>query len=243
VYADLDELAESVASYLAAGFEAGEPGLVVATPAHLSRFAEHLDAAGWDAQRIEASDLLVVADADATLATFMGGDSPSSHGFERVVGGLIDDVATRFPGKRIRAFGEMVDLLCERGQSAAAVAVEELWNGLARTRNFSLLCGYRLNVFDRASQVWPLPVVCRLHSHVQPAHDSERLARAVDKALEEVLGANEAGKVYVVIGEQMREDKVPMAQLALMWVSANMPVLADRILASARTHYLASAPA
>jgi hypothetical protein len=30
---------------------------------------------------------------------------------------------------------------------------------------------------------------------------------------------------------------VPAPQLALMWVSANMPALADRILASARTRY------
>jgi hypothetical protein len=38
-----------------------------------------------------------------------------------------------------------------------------------------------------------------------------------------------------------------MGQLALMWVSENMPALADRILAAAREHYadarLAPAPA
>jgi hypothetical protein len=31
---------------------------------------------------------------------------------------------------------------------------------------------------------------------------------------------------------------VPAAQLALMWVSANMPMVAERILASARLHYV-----
>jgi hypothetical protein len=70
-----------------------------------------------------------------------------------------------------------------------------------------------------------------------------RLAKAVDQALEEVLGAAEAGKVYVVVAEQIRQDRVPAPQLVLMWVSANMPVLADRILASARTRYHALAPA
>jgi hypothetical protein len=238
IYGDLDELADSVAAYFAAGFEAGEPAIAVATPEHLRRFSERLAATGWDAQRIEQGGLLVTADADETLAQFMGGLSPDAVEFERVVGGLLDGVAARFPGRPVRVFGEMVDLLCERGQQAAAVALEELWNSIGRKRRFSLLCGYRLNVFDRASQVWPLPVVCRLHSHVLPAHDAERLTRAVDLALEEVLGAAEAGKVYVLVGEQMREDRVPMAQLALMWVSANMPVLADRILASARGHYL-----
>ena len=52
----------------------------------------------------------------------------------------------------------------------------------------------------------------------------------------------DAGKVYLLVGERIREARVPVAQLVLMWVSANMPGLADRILASARTHYLAVAP-
>jgi hypothetical protein len=36
---------------------------------------------------------------------------------------------------------------------------------------------------------------------------------------------------------------VRAAQLDLMWASANMPLLADRILAAARAHYPGGAPA
>ena len=72
-----------------------------------------------------------------------------------------------------------------------------------------------------------------------PALDPARLQRAVDEALEEVLGAAEAGKVYVVVSQQIRGDRVPMAQALLMWVSENMPGLAERVLASARARYLA----
>jgi len=53
-----------------------------------------------------------------------------------------------------------------------------------------------------------------------------------------VLGPADAGKVYVFIGEQAREGRVPTAQLALLWVSANLPALAERILASARRQYV-----
>jgi hypothetical protein len=237
VYADLDELAGSVAAYLSAGFEAGEPAVVVATRAHVGRFAEKLDAAGWDERKIQADRLLVLADADATLAQFMDGKLPSATAFEAVLGGLLDRVAERFPRERIRVFGEMVGLLAERGQIEAAVKLEQLWNELARRRSFSLLCGYRLDVFDRATQTGLLPDVCAEHSHVLPAGDPERLSRAVDFALDQVLGPTDAGKVYVLVGEQIREARVPVAQLVLMWVSANMPGLADRILATARTHY------
>ena len=241
VYADLDELAGSVAAYLASGFEAGEPAVVVATREHVARFAARLAAAGWDEKTIQADRLLVLADADATLTQFMEDGMPSTSAFESAVGGLLDEVGERFPGRRIRVFGEMVDLLAERGQTEAAIRLEQLWNELARRRNFSLLCGYRVDVFDLATQTGLLPHVCAEHSHVLPAADPERLSRAVDLALDDVLGHEDAGKVYLLVGERIREARVPAAQLVLMWVSANMPGLADRILASARTHYLAAA--
>ena len=39
----------------------------------------------------------------------------------------------------------------------------------------------------------------------------------------------------------MRRKQVPPAQLALMWVSSQMPLSAERILDSAREHYLQDA--
>ena len=71
--------------------------------------------------------------------------------------------------------------------------------------------------------------------------DPAKLSLAVDQALVGVLGLERAGQVYALVGEQMRRERVPAPQLALMWVSANIPALADRILASARELYLAAA--
>ena len=170
----------------------------------------------------------------------MDSGRPSAHRFDAVVGGLIDQVVAQFPGRRIRAFGEMVDLLAERGNMAAAAALEDLWNRLARRRPFSLLCGYRVDVFDRGAQIAVLPEVCRAHSHVLPAEDPERLERAVDAALEETLGS-QAGQVYALIGQHLHRKHVPPAQLALMWVSSQMPQSAERILESAREHYRSTA--
>lgn len=240
VYGDVGELAESVAKYLAVGFDRGEPAIVIATPEHWARFGERLAESGWDAARIEQHGLLFCADAETTLAAITDGGGLSSQKFEAVVGGLMDRVGARFPERRIRTFGEMVDLLSERGDSASAAQLEELWNRLARRRSFSLLCGYRIDVFDRDAQLSVLPEICRSHSHVLTADDPERLERAVDTALEETLGPK-AGQVYAMVGEQMRRKQVPPAQLALMWVSSQMPLSAERILESARAHYLADA--
>lgn len=242
VYRDVEELADSVTRYLAVGFDLGEPAVVIATPEHWTRFGERLAESGWDADRIDASGLLFCADAETTLAAVMEGDRPVADRFEAVVGGLMNRVGARFPSRRIRAFGEMVDLLCERGDPAAAARLEELWNRLARRRAFSLLCSYRLDVFDREAQLSVLPEICRAHSHVLPADDPERLEQAVDAALQEALGP-QAEKVYALVGEQPRRRQVPPAQLALMWVSSQMPRSAEGILESARAHYLQDDPA
>jgi hypothetical protein len=236
VYQDVDELAESVATYLAAGFEAGDPALVVALPEHWVRFAGELARRGWDTDDLERRGRLARADAQATLDAFMRDGRPSAASFGEVVGAHLDRLAERHPQGRARVFGEMVDLLCRQGRPEAALELEGLWNGLAAQRGFALLCGYELDVFDSASQVDVLPGVCRAHTHVRPA-DPARFARAVDRALEEVLGPVQAGKVYLLIGDQARQDRVPVPQLALMWVSAHMPVLAERVLATARAHY------
>jgi hypothetical protein len=45
------------------------------------------------------------------------------------------------------------------GLREEAIADEELWNRLARSRRFTLLCGYELDIFDPAAQaaVYPAP--------------------------------------------------------------------------------------
>ena len=67
IYADVSELAISVSAYLAAGFELGEPGVVVVTPRHLAAFMAALAETGWDAKRIDAAGILAVADAETTI--------------------------------------------------------------------------------------------------------------------------------------------------------------------------------
>ena len=240
IYLDVEELADSVVAYLAAGWQRDEPAILVATPEHVDVFHQRLRTLGWDPAALAADGLLVTADAEQTLDALLVDGSPSAAEFERVVGGLLDGAAG--PERRpTRVFGEMVDLLSERGRLDAAIALEELWERAAERRSFSLLCGYCLDVFDRAAQSQTLPPVCAHHSHVLPAQRYARFARSVDSALDEVLGSREAGRIYMLLGRQIQEERIPAAQLILMWVSSNMPILAERILDSARTHYLAEA--
>lgn len=237
VYGDSSELAESVASYLVAGFERDQPGAIVATPEHRTLFAEQLASRGWELERAKRAGLLVVADAEETLASFDGTGGLDHARFEREVGALLERLRRAPDARPPRVFGEVVDVLCRHGRAEAANTLEGYWNALARTHRFSLLCGYRLDVFDSQVQTEALPHICREHSHVLPARNYPRFARAVDNALREVLGPNQAATVYVLVSREVGHDQIPLAQSILMWVSRHLPQKSSQILASARTHY------
>jgi hypothetical protein len=239
VYAGLDELAASVGRFLDAGFRAGEPGLVIACAGHRPAFEAELEQLGHPVGTLEEQGRLTWHDADETLAALMDGDMPAAERFEEVVGGAVDDVARRFPDTTIRAFGEMVDLLARRSLDAAAIALEELWNGLAENRRFALLCAYELDVFDLETQRSALPEIFRVHNHPRPVADTARLATAVDHALTEAVGADAAAKIYLRVAEERPRSGLPRAQVVLAWLSERDPATATRVLTAARTRYAA----
>jgi hypothetical protein len=237
IYDELDELAHSVGHFLVSGFEGGAPAVVIATAEHRSRYTRELEEEGADVDVLEQRGQLIIRDAEETLASFMAGDMPSAERFDAVVGRLIDDLASRFPGRTIRVFGEMVDVLWARGQSQAAIALEQLWNAIAERRSFALLCGYHLDIFDIDVQTGALPDVFRTHSHARPTAEPSRLAAAVDKALGEIVGPRDAAYVYLDVAEQMRRDKFPRAQALLSRLSATNRALATSLLERAQAHF------
>jgi DcmR-like sensory protein len=238
IWDELDELTQSVARYLDAGFRTGAPAVVIATPEHWRRFAHELEARGWDPRLLEEQGLLTYGDAGQTLAALMEGDLPSPDRFEQVVGGLIDAVATRFPEQTIRAFGEMVDLLWQRGCKQGAIALEELWNELQRTRPFALLCGYHLDIFDVQVQAQALPELFRSHTHARPAADASRLAAALDQALADAVGSIGAARIYLDAADHVPRSSLPRAQAVLGWLASTNAPMAAGILERTRAHYL-----
>ncbi|OXH85026.1 hypothetical protein CA830_29965, partial [Burkholderia multivorans] len=72
-------------------------------------------------------------------------------------------------GRPVHAFGEMVAVLCARGQPDAALRLEALWNELIERHRFSLYCGYPHDAFPGAEQSTLFRHVCALHRRVLPA--------------------------------------------------------------------------
>jgi len=240
VYSRSVDLAEAAATFFATGLEAGEPLVAIATAAHWPLIAERLARRGWQADELEADGRLHVRDAELTLEALSDEAGPSATKFRDVVGGLLHEVARRDSSRRVRAFGEMVDVLVQRGEQAAADVLERYWNELAAKRNFTLLCGYQVDRFDPAAQAL-LPQIYRSHARVLALPDDDRFAAAVQRAFVDVLGDSDARNVYTRVSRNV--GNAPESQLALMWLNAHMPRTAAQVLARAREHYAAAAAA
>ena len=165
-----DDLADRVVRHIAEGLLAGEAAVIVASQAHRELFAQRLRAMNIDVEEARAAGRLTILDAAETLAKLMVGGAPSPELFRRVVGSVIDASGTR--GKRrvkVRAYGEMVDILWQQGNHAAALALEELWNDLAEVYVFDLLCAYAIAPFYDAPGAGGLSGVCDTHTDVSVA--------------------------------------------------------------------------
>src|SRR3954469_21526995 len=140
VYQDERFLSDSVTEYLAAALNRGEAAIVIATPEHRTLFEEALLARGVDVARATRDAQLRMLDAHETLARFMSAGAPEWHAFHAFVGGAIAELRLQYPA--VRAYGEMVDILWQRGERDAAIRLEGYWNELARLQTFSLFCAY-----------------------------------------------------------------------------------------------------
>lgn len=167
MYDDERVLVEAVSTFASAGIDAGETVILVATKAHRDLFEPALVARGADLLKARREGRYVSLDADEMLARFMRGGRPDPESFRKVIGSVVEIGAAN--GKDVRIFGEMVALLWTRGEVAAAIRLEELWNELAGTYPFRLFCAYPAHGFGSDS-LGPLARICHEHSHVVPPH-------------------------------------------------------------------------
>ena len=164
-YGDDDELSASVASFLGEGLAEGCPAVVVATPAHRAAFGARL---GADAGDSAATGRLLMADAAGMLDSFLAGGRIDPARFRDAASGLIGRAAEA--GQPVRIYAEMVALLWDAGQVTLALELEALWNDLASSLPFSLLCGYPARLMTGHDDADAREEVRRLHSGVISPH-------------------------------------------------------------------------
>jgi hypothetical protein len=160
-YEDDTSLCRIVSGFIAEGLATGQPALIIATAAHNTCILDNLRASSVDVTGLQKAGSLLVLDAREMLNQFMEDGLPSPERFENAATAALKCVAGD-RSRTIRAYGEMVDLLWKDGQSAASIKLEMLWNRLAGSHDFSLLCGYAMGNFYKDVTIED---VCRHHTH------------------------------------------------------------------------------
>lgn len=158
-------LLAEVADFIDAVLRIGGSGIIIATPEHISDLERRLAGIGaepghqhWSCQK------LFILDAQESLDQFMVNGWPDEARFDAVIGQLVRTAAAT--GGAVRAFGEMVALLCAQGSFDAALRLEEMWKALAAETSFSLFCAYPWKLFPTAELFSTFQKVCKAHDHV-----------------------------------------------------------------------------
>jgi MEDS: MEthanogen/methylotroph, DcmR Sensory domain len=241
LYQDQQFLNRAVCRFAASAIANGEGVILVPTQAHWAAFRPRLEAEGVDTGAAQASGQLTVVDADELLPQFMRDAMPDAPVFL----GLAADVIAKARGggryPKVRWWGEMVNVLWERGDVAASMELEDQFDRLAHEHEIAIFCSFVMDNFNGEVHSRMLPRLGQNHSHLIPVEDYARLERAVAGALRETVGADEAR----VLEEQLLARApspffMPRSQALLLALRETLPVVADSVLSRSRELYRAT---
>ncbi len=244
LYQDQEFLNRAVCRFAGAALANGEGIILVPTLTHWNAIRPRLEAEGVDVEAARARGQLTVVDADEFLPRFMRDAVPDSAVFLGLAADVIGQarVGGRYP--KVRWWGEMVNVLWERGDAAASMNLEDLFDQLAKRHDIAIFCSFLMDNFDGAVHAHMLPRLGTNHSHLIPVEDYARLERAVADALRETVGPDEARVLESRLLSDYRPPfEMPRAQALLLALRRVLPLVADPVLQRSRALYRASGAA
>jgi len=162
-YADDGVLLDTLTGFVGGGLKAGETTIVIATADHLKALEQRLSNSGLDIAIARSNHQYIDMLAEEALDKFMVAHWPDDQLFNSFITDLITRARTN--SRRVRAFGEMVAILWARGDTAATVRLEYLWQQLCQAQDFSLFCAYpKAGFTDDPSN--SIAKICAAHSRV-----------------------------------------------------------------------------
>src|SRR2546422_207413 len=244
LYQDQDFLNRATCRFAGAALANGEGIILVPTATHWNGFRPRLEAEGVDVEAARERGQLTAVDADELLPRFIRDAMPDSPIFLGLAGDIIGQARAggRYP--KVRWWGEMVNVLWERGDVAASMALEDLFDQLGRKHDVALFCSFLMDNFNGEVHTHMLPRLGTNHSHLIPVEDYARLERAVADALRETVGADEArGLETQLLSDYRPPFSMPRAQALLLGLRQILPTVADPVLQRSRELYTAASGA
>lgn len=163
IYEDDQVFFDALTQFVAEGLMSFEGVIVIARSKHLNVLEQRLAARDIDIQAARSENRYIARDADEVLSMFLVNNWPDRDLFRKTVTELL--TLAKGPGRKVRAFGEMVSLLWERGHSGATVNLEHLWHELIQQEGFPLFCAYPKSGFTQDCSD-SIREICEAHSTV-----------------------------------------------------------------------------
>ncbi|PSJ16382.1 MEDS domain-containing protein [Nitrosomonas supralitoralis] len=152
--------------YIKDGLVNDEAIIVIAKPGLRQAVMFELDGLDLDLQRYKNSGQIKFFDAEFLLSNLLFNRIIDKQAFHDFVTYPIQVTRSKF-GK-VRAFGEMVDVLWQNNQEDSALQLEDLWNDLCMNEELMLLCTYLLDSLDPNDYEKSLEHICKCHTHSIP---------------------------------------------------------------------------
>jgi hypothetical protein len=240
LYQDQDFLNRAVCRFAGAALANGEGIILVPTLTHWNAIRPRLEAEGVDVEAARKRGQLTVIDADECMPHFMRDAMPDAPVFLGLAGDVIGKARAGGRYQKVRWWGEMVNVLWERGDVAASMNLEDQFDQLATKHDVAIFCSFLMDNFNGDVHAHMLPRLGTNHSHLIPVEDYARLGRAVAEALRETVGPDEARVLESRLLSDYRPPfEMPRAQVLLLALRQVLPTLADPVLQRSRKLYTA----
>jgi len=238
LYQDEKFLSRAVCRFAVSAINHGEGVILVPTSAHWNALRPRLEAEGVDVKAAQSCGQLTVIDADQLLPNVMRNSMPDAPLFLGLAGETIARARGGDRFTKVRWWGEMVNVLWERGDVAASMGLEDLFHKLAHDRDIAIFCSFLMDNFDGEVHARMLPRLGQNHSHLIPVEDYARLERAVAAALREAVGSADAGVLeQQLLTRYAAPFNMPRSQAMLLALRETLPLVADTVLQRSRNLY------
>lgn len=227
-----DTLTESAITFIEAGLQRGDSVLAIAAADHRDRLFERLAAGKFRPQTLRDPRQLSVLDAGEITAEWIGGDLPEWAPFRNAVAPALSRL--QLSGRGIRVYSEITNVLWRAGNTGGAIRIEDFWNALAGTYQFSLYCGFTMDTQSEHSYAGPLEELGRTHSDILGTPEDEQFSIALDRASKEIFGI--ALTQMAGVSKQDETRRFPSGQRTMLWVKRNLPLSTPQLAERAR-HY------
>jgi hypothetical protein len=242
LYQDEKFLSRAVCRFAVSAINHGEGVILVPTSAHWNALRPRLEDEGVDVVAAQASGQLTIIDADQLLPGFMRDAMPDGPLFFGLAAEAIEQARGGDRFTKVRWWGEMVNVLWERGDVAASMDLEDHFHKLAHDHEIAIFCSFLMDNFSGEVHTRMLPRLGQNHSHLIPVESYARLERAVADALRETVGSVEAGVLEQrLLPQYAAPFAMPRSQALLLALRDVLPLVADAVLQRSRTLYAATA--